>query len=144
MQACIRDVANCTIMPAYHHNATRNSTKNLITPVHCRRPHSHHDSASRRHTWPWLEVITFEPIVLILARTLIQTLTPAGATVAGPVPLPNRRRIYTVLRSPHVNKDSREQFQIITHSRLLDVKNLSAQVRSCSENRCEATEWASA
>ena len=58
------------------------------------------------------------------------TLQPyyAGATVAGPVPLPNRRRIYTVLRSPHVNKDSREQFQIITHSRLLDVKNLSAQV----------------
>ncbi len=42
--------------------------------------------------------------------------------------MPNRRRIYTVLRSPHVNKDSREQFQIITHSRLLDVKNLSAQV----------------
>ena len=50
--------------------------------------------------------------------------------MAGPVPLPNRRRIYTVLRSPHVNKDSREQFQIITHSRLLDVKNLSAQVRA--------------
>ncbi len=57
------------------------------------------------------------------------SLCAAGATVAGPVPLPNRRRIYTVLRSPHVNKDSREQFQIITHSRLLDVKNLSAQVR---------------
>lgn len=50
-----------------------------------------------------------------------------GATVAGPVPLPTRRRIYTVLRSPHVNKDSREQFEIRTHSRLLDIKNLSAQ-----------------
>lgn len=52
----------------------------------------------------------------------------SGATIAGPVPLPNRRRIYTVLRSPHVNKDSREQFEIRTHSRLIDVKNLSAQV----------------
>jgi small subunit ribosomal protein S10 len=47
--------------------------------------------------------------------------------VAGPVPLPNRKRVYTVLRSPHVNKDSREQFEIRTHSRLLDVKNLSAE-----------------
>ena len=45
------------------------------------------------------------------------------------MPLPNRKRIYTVLRSPHVNKDSREQFEIRTHSRLIDVKNLSAQVR---------------
>jgi len=38
-----------------------------------------------------------------------------------------RRRIYTVLRSPHVNKDSREQFELRTHQRLIDVKNLSSQ-----------------
>ncbi|KAL4539768.1 hypothetical protein Ndes2526A_g02786 [Nannochloris sp. 'desiccata'] len=50
-----------------------------------------------------------------------------GATIAGPVPLPTRRRIYTVLRSPHVNKDSREQFELRTHQRLIDVKNLSSQ-----------------
>eukprot|EP00887_Chlorella_sp_A99_P002077 scaffold21.g2077.t1 len=43
-----------------------------------------------------------------------------GATIAGP-------RVYTVLRSPHVNKDSREQFELRTHQRLIDVKNLSSQ-----------------
>lgn len=48
-----------------------------------------------------------------------------GAAVSGPVPLPTRRKIFTVLRGPHVNKDSREQFEIRTHSRLMDIKNLS-------------------
>lgn len=42
-------------------------------------------------------------------------------------PFPRRRRIYTVLRSPHVNKDSREQFELRTHQRLIDVKNLSPE-----------------
>ena len=42
--------------------------------------------------------------------------------IVGPVPLPTKRRIYCVLRSPHVNKDSREQFEIRVHKRLLDIK----------------------
>ncbi|CAL5218545.1 g234 [Coccomyxa viridis] len=50
-----------------------------------------------------------------------------GAHAGGPVYLPTRRRIYCVLRSPHVNKDSREHFEKRTHSRLLDIKNLTAQ-----------------
>ncbi|KAL4452384.1 hypothetical protein ABPG75_008046 [Micractinium tetrahymenae] len=50
-----------------------------------------------------------------------------GATIAGPVPLPTRRKIYTVLRSPHVNKDSREQFEVRLHQRLIDIKDLSSQ-----------------
>ncbi|PSC72163.1 30S ribosomal chloroplastic-like isoform X1 [Micractinium conductrix] len=50
-----------------------------------------------------------------------------GATIAGPVPLPTRKKIYTVLRSPHVNKDSREQFEVRLHQRLIDVKDLSSQ-----------------
>lgn len=50
-----------------------------------------------------------------------------GATIAGPVPLPTRRRVYTVLRSPHVNKKSREQFEVRTHQRLIDIKDLSTQ-----------------
>ncbi|PRW57521.1 30S ribosomal chloroplastic [Chlorella sorokiniana] len=49
-----------------------------------------------------------------------------GATIAGPVPLPTRKKIYTVLRSPHVNKDSREQFEVRLHQRLIDVKDLSS------------------
>lgn len=61
------------------------------------------------------------------AVELIQTAAAeTGAKMSGPVPLPNRRRIYTVLRSPHVNKDAREQFERRTHFRLMDLKNLSA------------------
>jgi ribosomal protein S10 len=44
-----------------------------------------------------------------------------GAVVTGPIPLPTRTKIFTVLRSPHVNKKSREQFQLATHKRLLDI-----------------------
>ncbi|KAI5061348.1 hypothetical protein GOP47_0023853, partial [Adiantum capillus-veneris] len=46
--------------------------------------------------------------------------------IMGPVPLPTRRRLYCVLRSPHVNKDSREHFEIRTHQRLIDLENPNA------------------
>jgi small subunit ribosomal protein S10 len=54
----------------------------------------------------------------------------SGAKVAGPVFLPTKRRIYCVLRSPHVDKDSREHFEVRTHNRLIDLSNLSAQTLS--------------
>ncbi|MGC8805021.1 MAG: 30S ribosomal protein S10 [Candidatus Ratteibacteria bacterium] len=44
-----------------------------------------------------------------------------GVQIIGPIPLPTRKQIYTVLRSPHVNKKSREQFQLCTHKRLIDI-----------------------
>ena len=44
-----------------------------------------------------------------------------GASVSGPIPLPTEKNIYTILRSPHVNKDSREQFEMRTHKRLIDI-----------------------
>jgi small subunit ribosomal protein S10 len=50
-----------------------------------------------------------------------------GARVAGPVMLPTKKKVYCVLRSPHVNKDAREHFEIRIHNRLLDLSNLSAQ-----------------
>ena len=50
-----------------------------------------------------------------------------GAKVVGPVPLPSSRRLYTVLRSPHVDKKSREQFQMKTHRRLLDILEPTAR-----------------
>jgi small subunit ribosomal protein S10 len=50
-----------------------------------------------------------------------------GAKIAGPVHLPTKRKIYCVLRSPHVNKDAREHFEVRTHHRLIDLSNLSAQ-----------------
>jgi small subunit ribosomal protein S10 len=53
-----------------------------------------------------------------------------GAEVKGPVMLPTKRRIYCVLRSPHVNKDAREHFEVRTHHRLVDLRNLSSETVS--------------
>ncbi|MCB1112351.1 MAG: 30S ribosomal protein S10 [Chlamydiales bacterium] len=55
------------------------------------------------------------------ASDIVETAKRTGATVAGPIPLPTRKEVYTVLRSPHVNKKSREQFEIRTHKRLIDI-----------------------
>jgi small subunit ribosomal protein S10 len=52
---------------------------------------------------------------------IVETVRSTGARVAGPIPLPTRINRYTVLRSPHVDKKSREQFEIRTHKRLLDI-----------------------
>lgn len=55
------------------------------------------------------------------AMDIVETATKAGAKVVGPIPLPTRINKYTVLRSPHVNKKSREQFEVRTHKRMLDI-----------------------
>ena len=55
------------------------------------------------------------------ASEIIDTVRRTGAQTSGPVPLPTRINRYTVLRSPHVDKKSREQFEIRTHKRLLDI-----------------------
>ena len=55
------------------------------------------------------------------ASEIVRTARRTGAVTSGPVPLPTARSIYTVLRSPHVDKKSREQFEIRTHKRLLDI-----------------------
>lgn len=57
----------------------------------------------------------------ISMEEIVETVKKTGATVVGPVPLPTKRELYTVLRSPHVDKKSREQFEIKTHKRLLDI-----------------------
>ena len=54
---------------------------------------------------------------------IVETAKRTGARVVGPIPLPTKKEIYTVLRSPHVDKKSREQFEIRTHIRLLDILN---------------------
>ena len=58
-------------------------------------------------------------------ETIVRSLKQTGALVVGPVPLPTRRSIYTVNRSPHVDKKSREQFELLTHKRLIDIFNSS-------------------
>lgn len=54
---------------------------------------------------------------------IVDTAKRTGAGVAGPIPLPTRREIYTVLRSPNIDRKSREQFEMRTHKRLIDILN---------------------
>lgn len=54
---------------------------------------------------------------------IVETAKRTGAGVAGPIPMPTRREIYTVLRSPNIDRKSREQFEIRTHKRLIDILN---------------------
>lgn len=54
---------------------------------------------------------------------IIRTAKATGAAISGPVPLPTKRSLYTVLRSPHVDKKSREQFETRIHKRLIDILN---------------------
>ncbi len=55
------------------------------------------------------------------AREIVETAKRTGATVRGPVPLPTKIERYTVLVSPHVNKDARDQYELLTHKRLMDI-----------------------
>ena len=55
------------------------------------------------------------------ASQIVQTAKRTGAMISGPVPLPTKKTVYTVLRSPHVDKKSREQFEIRVHKRLIDI-----------------------
>ena len=58
---------------------------------------------------------------------ITQTAKATGAVISGPIPLPTRRSLYTVLRSPHVDKKSREQFQTKIHKRLIDILNSTSK-----------------
>jgi small subunit ribosomal protein S10 len=62
------------------------------------------------------------------AKMIVETVKNKGGRVSGPIPLPTRIRKYTVLRSPHVDKDSREQFEIRIHKRLVDILDPSAEL----------------
>lgn len=55
------------------------------------------------------------------AKKITETATRTGARICGPIPLPTERSLYCVIRSPHVDKDSREHFEIATHKRLIDI-----------------------
>ena len=60
-------------------------------------------------------------------REIVETARQSGAKVVGPIPLPTKIAKYTVLRSPHVDKKSREQFEIRTHKRLIDILDPTPQ-----------------
>lgn len=61
------------------------------------------------------------------AEKIVKTVKSTGAVVSGPVPLPTHKRIYTVLKSPHVNKKSREQFELNSYKRLMDIYSSSSK-----------------
>ena len=61
------------------------------------------------------------------AEKIVKTVKNSGAIISGPIPLPTHKRIYTVLRSPHVNKKAREQFQLNNHKRLMDIYSSSSK-----------------
>lgn len=60
------------------------------------------------------------------AEKIVETAKHTGARVSGPIPLPTERNLYTVIRSPHKDKDSREQFEMRTHKRLIDILDPAA------------------
>lgn len=60
-------------------------------------------------------------------KRIIETAEKSGAKVAGPIPLPTNREVVTVIRSPHMYKDSREQFESRTHKRLIDIYSPSTK-----------------
>src|SRR5207253_8228087 len=61
------------------------------------------------------------------AEKIVKTVKTTGAVVSGPIPLPTEKKIFTVLRSPHVNKEAREQFELCAHKRLIDIYSTSAK-----------------
>ena len=61
------------------------------------------------------------------AADIVRTVQKTGATVRGPIPLPTRRERWTVLRSPNIDKKSREQFELRTHKRLIDIMESKQQ-----------------
>ena len=62
-------------------------------------------------------------------RKIVDSVRKSGATISGPIPLPTRIERYTVLRSPHIDKKSREQFEIRTYKRLIFISNFNARTQ---------------
>ena len=61
------------------------------------------------------------------AQKIVKTVKSTGAIVSGPIPLPTNKKIFTVLRSPHVNKKSREHFELRIHKRIIDILDPGAK-----------------
>jgi len=69
-----------------------------------------------------IKLKSYDHRVLDLSTSeIIETVQRTGAKISGPIPLPTKRELFTVLRSPFIDKKAREQFQMVTHKRLIDV-----------------------
>ena len=67
-------------------------------------------------------------LVDLAAQRIVDTMQKSGAKRSGPIPLPTEKEIVTILRSPHKDKDSREQFEIRTHKRIIDIYSPNAKL----------------
>ena len=67
-------------------------------------------------------------LVVLAAQRIVDTMQKSGAKISGPIPLPTEKEIVTILRSPHKDKDSREQFEIRTHKRIIDIYSPNAKL----------------
>ena len=75
-----------------------------------------------------IKLMSYDTEMLDQAATrIVETMKKSGAKISGPIPLPTEKEIVTILRSPHKYKDSREQFEIRTHKRLIDIYNPSSK-----------------
>ena len=69
-----------------------------------------------------IKLKAYDHRLLDLSTTeIVETAQRTGAKISGPIPLPTRRELFTVLRGPFIDKKSREQFEMITHKRLIDI-----------------------
>ena len=67
-------------------------------------------------------------LIDLSAEKIVETVKKTGTKVSGPIPLPTEKEIVTILRSPHKYKDSREQFELRTHKRLIDIYSTNAKI----------------
>ena len=76
----------------------------------------------------WIKLRSYDNnLVDKSAEKIVKTVKSTGAVVSGPIPLPTHKRIFTVLRSPHVNKKAREQFQLCSYKRIMDIYSSSSK-----------------
>ena len=68
------------------------------------------------------------------AERIVQVAKNSGATVVGPIPLPTEKQVFTILRAVHKYKDSREQFEIRTHKRIIDISNPKKETLDALKN----------
>ncbi|MCF6192041.1 MAG: 30S ribosomal protein S10 [Candidatus Hydrothermae bacterium] len=75
-----------------------------------------------------IKLKSFDPALIDRsARRIVLTARATGATVSGPIPLPVKRTLFSVIRSPHVHKRSQEQFELTVHKRLIEIRNATQE-----------------
>lgn len=67
-------------------------------------------------------------LVDLAAQRIVEAMQKSGAKISGPIPLPTEKEVVTILRAPHKDKDSREQFEIRTHKRIIDIYSPNAKL----------------